>query len=62
MTDEGKKALTEADLIDDKYLLRYASFREFQNYNKNDVGRLKIKRIYQVKSLLKKYSKTLMRN
>ena len=38
LTDEGKKALTDADLIDDKYLLRYASFREFQNYNKNDAG------------------------
>lgn len=36
MTDEGKKALKDADIIDDKYLLKYASFREFQNYNKSE--------------------------
>lgn len=36
LTEEGKKALADADLIDDKYLMRYASFREFQNYNKTN--------------------------
>lgn len=36
LTDEGKKALKDADIIDDKYLLKYASFREFQNYNKSE--------------------------
>ena len=36
LTEEGKKALADADLIDDKYLMRYSSFREFQNYNKTN--------------------------
>lgn len=36
LTEEGKKALADADLIDDKYLLQYASFRKFQNYSKSD--------------------------
>lgn len=31
LTSEGKKALPDADRIDDKYLRRYPSFREFQN-------------------------------
>ena len=31
MTEEGKKALPDADIIDDKYLRKYASFRAFQN-------------------------------
>ena len=34
LTEEGKKALTDANIIDDKYLMKYASFREFQKYNK----------------------------
>lgn len=36
LTNEGKNALKDADIIDDKYLLKYASFREFQNYNKSE--------------------------
>lgn len=31
LTEEGKKALPDADIIDDKYLRKYASFRAFQN-------------------------------
>lgn len=31
LTEEGKKALPDADIIDDNYLKRYASFRAFQN-------------------------------
>ena len=31
LTDEGKRALPDADIIDDQYLKRYASFRLFQN-------------------------------
>ena len=31
LTVEGKKALPDADIIDDKYLRKYASFRAFQN-------------------------------
>ena len=31
ITEEGIKALPDADNIDDKYLMRYQSFREFQN-------------------------------
>lgn len=31
LTEEGKKALPDADIIDDKYLRRYPSFRTFQN-------------------------------
>ena len=31
LTEEGKKALPDADIIDDKYLRKYASFRVFQN-------------------------------
>lgn len=31
LTEEGKKALPDADVIDDKYLRKYASFRAFQN-------------------------------
>ena len=30
ITEEGLKALPDADIIDDKYLMRYQSFREFQ--------------------------------
>ena len=31
LTEEGKKALPDVDIIDDKYLRKYASFRAFQN-------------------------------
>lgn len=31
ITEEGLKALPDADIIDDKYLMRYQSFREFQS-------------------------------
>jgi restriction system protein len=31
ITEEGKKALSDADIIDDTYLTRYASFRTFVN-------------------------------
>ena len=31
LTEEGKKALPDADIIDDRYLRKYASFRAFQN-------------------------------
>jgi len=31
LTEEGKRALPDVDIIDDNYLKRYASFRAFQN-------------------------------
>ena len=31
ITEEGEKALPDADIIDDKYLMKYPSFRAFQN-------------------------------
>lgn len=31
LTEEGKKALPDADIIDDNYLRRYKAFREFKN-------------------------------
>lgn len=34
ITEEGKKALPDADIIDNKYLMQYESFREFQNSGK----------------------------
>lgn len=31
LTEEGEKALPDADVINDRYLKKYASFREFRN-------------------------------
>lgn len=36
LTEEGKKALPDADIIDDKYLRKYASFRAFQNMDSEE--------------------------
>ncbi len=38
LTGEGKKALPDADIIDDVYLRRYASFRAFQNLGTSDAA------------------------
>lgn len=34
LTEDGKKALPDADIIDNDYLMRYPSFRAFQNVDK----------------------------
>lgn len=36
LTEEGKKVLPDADIIDDAYLRKYASFRAFQNLDSAD--------------------------
>ena len=36
LTEEGKKALPDADIIDDKYLMKYSSFRAFQNIDSSE--------------------------
>lgn len=38
LTEEGKKALPDANIIDDKYLRKYASFRVFQNLDSADTA------------------------
>lgn len=38
LTEEGKKALPDADIIDDNYLRKYASFRAFQNLDSADTA------------------------
>lgn len=38
LTEEGKKALPDADIIDDRYLRKYASFRVFQNLDSSDTA------------------------